>query len=77
MYKLYSNFSELKVETEVEEKGKVQITMAVLAAYTWAILQFTLSTTATIKDKSAEKAEEKEKTKRKISMNLGHYNNKV
>ena len=50
------------------------MTMAVLGAYTWAILQFTLLTTATIKDKSTEIVDEKEKTKRKISMNLGHYN---
>ena len=50
------------------------MTMAVLGAYTWAILQFTLLTTATIKDRSNEIIEEKEKTKRKISMNLGHYN---
>ena len=50
------------------------MTMAVLGAYTWAILQFTLLTTATIKDKSTEIVDEREKTKRKISMNLGHYN---
>ena len=50
------------------------MTMAVLGAYTWAILQFTLMTTATIKDKSTEVKEEKEKTKKKISLNLGHYN---
>lgn len=50
------------------------MTMAVLGAYTWAILQFTLLTTATIKDKNYEIIEEKEKTKKKISLNLGHYN---
>jgi len=65
---------ELKVETEIREQGRVPMTMAVLGAYTWAILQFTLLTTATIKDKSTEIVDEREKTKRKISMNLGHYN---
>ncbi|XP_065061090.1 transmembrane protein 26-like [Rhopilema esculentum] len=65
---------ELKVETEIKDSGKEQITLAVLVAYTWAILQFTLMTTATIKDRGVEEQEEKAKTNRKISMNLGHYN---
>ncbi len=62
------------METEIQESGKVPIKMAVLGAYTWAILQFTLMTTATQKDRSQEISEEQAKTTRKISMSFAHYN---
>eukprot|EP00794_Sanderia_malayensis_P015376 gene15376-16956_t len=65
---------ELKVETEIEESGKVPIKMAVLGAYTWSLFQFTLMTTATQKGKEQEEQEAREKATKRISLSLGHYN---
>ena len=73
-WKINSVFLELKVETEIGDAGEVTIKMAVLGAYTWAILQFTLMTTATQKDRQQEQAETQTKNSRKISLSLGHYN---